>query len=441
MKEKEDLKKEIEAVLFAAGRKVSLEEIAKLCKADQKEVEDALKEIKEDYSSNQSPLFLTEEGDGYKLTVREKYLPLVKEVTPHTELSRSMLGTLAVIAWKQPVMQSEVINIRTSKAYEDIKELVDLGFISKEKKGRTYIIKPTGKFFEYFDLPSKEAMDEVFREVKDDEPEVQAKLNEQSGKSEEGSGGQESSEGRQRGDDENGSNQQGDGSQENAQGSEGSIKEDFLEGEKLGRLQIYEKPETGKKEKDNDSGDSGPAMKEKLGGLEVFTEKEEKKQKEADQQGADEGGQPEEAAGEEEGEGETEEQEENTDKNEGEEEKAGEAEGPAGDEDGQEEKAKDQEENTDENEGEEEKAREFIHKLAEEDDEESGNTRETGKKGENPDLDWGEEAKDSGQEKKQGKGDESGNEENNSRLPKELEEFAGDEDNKKDDNDEESGSG
>src|SRR3989344_1307625 len=113
MKEKEDLKKEIEAVLFAAGRKVSIDEIARLCKADKKEVEDTIKELKQEYNQKDSPMFLTEEADGYKLTIREKYLSIVKEITPHTELDRSTMETLAVIAWKQPVLQAEVIKTRT----------------------------------------------------------------------------------------------------------------------------------------------------------------------------------------------------------------------------------------------------------------------------------------------------------------------------------------
>lgn len=176
MKEKEDLKKEIEAVLFAAGRKVSIDEIARLCKAEKKETEDTIKELKQEYNQKDSPMFLTEEADGYKLTIREKYLSIVKEITPHTELDRSTMETLAVIAWKQPVLQAEVIKTRTSKAYEDIKNLVELGFISKDKHGRSYILKPTGKFFEYFELPSKEAVKEIFKDIKEIEPESQKKL-------------------------------------------------------------------------------------------------------------------------------------------------------------------------------------------------------------------------------------------------------------------------
>ena len=128
------LKKEAEALLFAAGRKISVEEIAKLCKAEKKDIENALAELKKEYAEKDSPLFLIEEGDGWKMTVKDRYISLVKEVSPHTELNRAMLETLAVIAWKQPVLQSEVIKMRTSSAYEDIKLLLEMGFLSSDKK-------------------------------------------------------------------------------------------------------------------------------------------------------------------------------------------------------------------------------------------------------------------------------------------------------------------
>lgn len=168
--------KRVEAVLFAAGRAVSLDNIAKFCKASKEEVKQALLELKQQYEQRDSPLLLIEEGEGWKLTVGEKYLEFIKEIVPTTELTKQVLETLAVIAWKQPILQSEVVNIRTNKAYEHIAELEKLGFISKTKKGRSYLLKPTGRFFDYFDLP-EDKMKEVFKDIKD-EGEAQQKLTE-----------------------------------------------------------------------------------------------------------------------------------------------------------------------------------------------------------------------------------------------------------------------
>lgn len=170
----EDLIKKVEAIVFAVGKTISENEIAALSGSSVKDVHEALTALKKQYTERESPLLIIQEGDGWKLTVHEKYLSLVQQISPHTELNKAILETLAVIAWKQPATQSDVIKIRTNKAYEHVAELVNLGFVNKEKYGRTYLLKVTGKFFDYFDLP-RERLREVFKDVKDVE-EAQTKL-------------------------------------------------------------------------------------------------------------------------------------------------------------------------------------------------------------------------------------------------------------------------
>ncbi len=162
-----DLKKNVEAVLFAAGRLVSLEELSRLLNnKDLNEIKKAVHSLKRELEEKDSAIMVFEEGDGWKLTVREKYLPTVQQITPHTELSRPMLETLAVVAWKQPARQSEVVKYRGSTAYEHIHELERMGYIARDKQGRSYKVRVTNKFFEYFDLP-KEKLKALFKDVKD----------------------------------------------------------------------------------------------------------------------------------------------------------------------------------------------------------------------------------------------------------------------------------
>ena len=171
----EDLIKKVEAIVFAVGRVISEQEMATLSGSSVNEVHIALTELKKQYVERGSPLLLIQEGDGWKLNVGEKYLSLVHQITPHTELNRAILETLAVIAWKQPAKQSDVIKIRKNKAYEHVAELENLGFVNREKYGRTYLLKVTGKFFDYFDLPKDSGTRELFKDVKDVE-EAQTKL-------------------------------------------------------------------------------------------------------------------------------------------------------------------------------------------------------------------------------------------------------------------------
>lgn len=171
-----DLKKSVEAVLFAAGRTVSLEEMMKLIGThDESAVKKAVRELKHDLEEKESPTMVVEEGTGWKLVVHEKFLPTVQQIVPHTDLSRPILETLAVVAWKQPAKQADVVKYRGSTAYDHIKELERLGYIAREKQGRSFKVKVTTKFFEYFDLP-KEKLKELFKDVKDVEEAAQKTL-------------------------------------------------------------------------------------------------------------------------------------------------------------------------------------------------------------------------------------------------------------------------
>jgi len=168
------MKDKIEALLFSAGRKMETEELAKLCKSSPGEVVKALKELKKDYEDRNSPLMIVQEGSSWKLTVKEGHLPLVQRIVTETELSKTIMETLAVIAWKYPILQSEVVKMRTNKAYEHLKELEEMGYITRERKGRTKLIKLTQKFFDYFDLP-KEKLKEKFKDFDEIAKVIEAK--------------------------------------------------------------------------------------------------------------------------------------------------------------------------------------------------------------------------------------------------------------------------
>ncbi|MBN2111467.1 SMC-Scp complex subunit ScpB [Candidatus Woesearchaeota archaeon] len=177
----DELKKKVESILFAAGKKVDITEIAKLCRLihNPSLVEKVLKELKEKFDSENSSLMLVQEGTAWKLTVREKYASLVQNLVTQSELSKTIMETLAVIAYKSPVLQSEIIRIRTNKAYDHLRELEESGYITREKKGRTKLIKLSPKFFEYFDVPP-EKLKERFKTVEELEKAVELKEEEAS---------------------------------------------------------------------------------------------------------------------------------------------------------------------------------------------------------------------------------------------------------------------
>ena len=159
----DDLKDKVEVVLFSAGKKININEVSKLVKEkDLKLIEKALEKLQKEYNDTKKSLMVVREGEEWKLTVRERYLDVAKKIVADTELPKTIIETLAVIAWKQPVLQSEIIKVRTNKAYDHIKELERIGFLSSKKKSRTRELKLSEKFYKYFELSGDKDIRDMF---------------------------------------------------------------------------------------------------------------------------------------------------------------------------------------------------------------------------------------------------------------------------------------
>ncbi len=170
----EDLTNKIEALLFSAAKIMAIEEIEEVIGINDKEsIKNSIEELQERHK--ETSLIVLEEKNGYRFTIKEKYMGIVSKVVEDTEINKSVMETLAVIAWKAPVLQSEVIGIRSNKAYDHISELKESGFIVKEKFGRSYKIKLAPKFYEYFDIRNKEDIKNKFEEVEKKAEESQVK--------------------------------------------------------------------------------------------------------------------------------------------------------------------------------------------------------------------------------------------------------------------------
>jgi segregation and condensation protein B len=87
---------------------------------------------------------------GFLMRVKEDYEEKVQHFAQNTLFSRSVMRTLALIAYKQPIAQSKVVAYRNNKAYDHLKLLLDEGMIKKDPRGRTFVLTTTTKFIEYF---------------------------------------------------------------------------------------------------------------------------------------------------------------------------------------------------------------------------------------------------------------------------------------------------
>ena len=145
------LKARIEAVLFITAQALEVQDIAEILKEEPEVVEEALLDLIMDYSAREGALEIDDEN-GYILQVKQDYMDIVEQLCP-VELKPSVLKTLTIIALKEPIRQSYLKELR-SNAYEHVAELLKMGLISRhnDKNGRSFNLRTTPKFKEYFKL-------------------------------------------------------------------------------------------------------------------------------------------------------------------------------------------------------------------------------------------------------------------------------------------------
>ena len=143
----------IEASLYAAGRPLTIEEISTKLELPKKEVEELVNEVAFDYLERPTALVIAQIGDRYQMQIRPEYTEKVSKFAKGGAIAERYLRTLTIIALKQPILKSMVIKIRGTGAYEHVKYLIDNGFISAIKKGRTHELTTTDKYADMFGLP------------------------------------------------------------------------------------------------------------------------------------------------------------------------------------------------------------------------------------------------------------------------------------------------
>jgi segregation and condensation protein B len=151
------LASQIEAVLYLKGQPLDLATIAECAGCDRDEAETAIIELMDDYAHRDSALEVVETPKGYTLQLRDSFQPLIDKMIP-AEIGTGALRTLAAIAIKGSISQSELVELRGSGAYQHVQELVEVGFVRKRRQAgnRSSLLQVTDKFhrtYELNDLP------------------------------------------------------------------------------------------------------------------------------------------------------------------------------------------------------------------------------------------------------------------------------------------------
>lgn len=162
--ERDEIKRAIEALLFATDKPLAPEEIRQAFDdnvTDPAQVRTLLGELEAEYLAQARGFRMVQLAGGYQLVSDPKFADQVKRFYQSRErkrVSRAGLETLAIIAYKQPVTKAEIEFVRGVNVDGPLKTLLEKGFIRlagrKEVPGRPILYGTTKEFLEHFGLNS-----------------------------------------------------------------------------------------------------------------------------------------------------------------------------------------------------------------------------------------------------------------------------------------------
>jgi segregation and condensation protein B len=155
----EDIKNIIESLLLVTEEPLTIDRVKSiLIEPGRKEVQNALTELATEYEARKGGFLLREVAGGYQIRTRPEYREWIKRlIQPKPlRLSKAALETLAIIAYKQPIIRSDIEHIRGVNCGGILRMLLERKLIRilgrKEIPGRPIIYATTKQFLELFDL-------------------------------------------------------------------------------------------------------------------------------------------------------------------------------------------------------------------------------------------------------------------------------------------------
>ena len=155
----EELKYIIESLLLVSEAPLPMDRLKKVLEEfDTKEIKQALEALAEEYDTRVGGFMLREVAGGYQIRTRPEYAQYIKRlIQPGAQrLSKAALETLAIIAYKQPIIRADIEFIRGVDCGGVLRMLLEKKLVRvlgrKEIPGRPMIYATTKQFLEIFDL-------------------------------------------------------------------------------------------------------------------------------------------------------------------------------------------------------------------------------------------------------------------------------------------------
>jgi len=157
--EDREKKSSLEAILFLSGDVITASALKDIIELPESEIKRLMEELIADYKERNKGLLIVEIANGYQMVTNPDYAELVKKYrSTHvsSRLSMPALETLAIIAYKQPIIRAEIEQIRGVNSDSAIRTLYEKRLIKimgrKEAPGRPFLYGTTREFLQYFGL-------------------------------------------------------------------------------------------------------------------------------------------------------------------------------------------------------------------------------------------------------------------------------------------------
>lgn len=143
----------IEAILYLKAKPLTIAQIAEYANCDKDVAEEGLIKLMGDYAHREGALEIAETENGYSLQLRQPFKPLLDELIP-LDIGLGALRTLAAIAMRGPISQTDLVDLRGSGAYGHVHDLVDQGLVRRRRQsdGRSSWLQVTEKFYQRFEI-------------------------------------------------------------------------------------------------------------------------------------------------------------------------------------------------------------------------------------------------------------------------------------------------
>ncbi len=160
MEKTEEIKPIVEALLFASEEPITLRKLTDIIEGvDSAQIQETIVQLKNDYTIQGRSFQIEEIAGGYQLFSRPEYyewIAKLRKKSGETKLSQAALETLAIIAYKQPILRANLESIRGVQSGQIIRLLMEKDLVKvvgrDESLGHPLLYGTTKKFLEYFGL-------------------------------------------------------------------------------------------------------------------------------------------------------------------------------------------------------------------------------------------------------------------------------------------------